>query len=125
DDSIDPSLRGTARQARQKLDDPEAGNPDSDGGQDADLWSRIRSGFALDHSVSNERVQAQLEWYRSHPSYIERVVDRGSRYLHYIVTETEKRGLPTELALLPIVESAFDPFAYSHGRAAGLWQFIP
>ncbi len=125
DDSIDPSLRGTARQARQKLDDPEAGNPDSAGDQNADLWSRIRSGFALDHSVSNERVQAQLEWYRSHPSYIERVVDRGSRYLHYIVTETEKRGLPTELALLPVVESAFDPFAYSHGRAAGLWQFIP
>jgi len=52
-------------------------------------------------------------------------VERGSRYLHYIINETEKRGLPSELALLPVVESAFDPFAYSHGRAAGLWQFIP
>jgi membrane-bound lytic murein transglycosylase D len=53
------------------------------------------------------------------------VVERGSRYFHYIISETERRGLPTELALLPIVESAFDPFAYSHGHAAGLWQFIP
>jgi len=56
---------------------------------------------------------------------MDRVAERGSRYLYYILNEAEKRGLPTELVLLPIVESAFDPFAYSHGRAAGLWQFIP
>ncbi len=80
----------------------------------------------MDHSVDNARVQAQLDWYVRHPPrYIDRVVERGSRYLHYIINETEKRGLPSELALLPVVESAFDPFAYSHGRAAGLWQFIP
>lgn len=123
DDSIDPKMKTAARQAREKLDrtshtDSEADTPD-------DLWDRMRTGFALDHSVDNPRVQKQLESYRKHPSHITQVSERGSRYLHYIVAEIEKRGLPTELALLPIVESAFDPFAYSHGRASGLWQFIP
>ncbi len=91
----------------------------------ADLWERLRAGFTLNHDVDNERVHAQLNWYATHPSYIKRVADRGSRYLFHILSETEKRGLPTEFALLPVVESAFDPFAYSHGRAAGLWQFVP
>lgn len=123
DDAIDPALKPTAEDARAKLDDPGLA---TDADQDTpDLWNRLRAGFALDHSVDDPRVAAQLNWYRKHPSYINRVVDRGSRYLHYIISEAEKRGLPTELALLPIVESAFDPFAYSHGRAAGLWQFIP
>ena len=90
-----------------------------------DLWHRLRDGFGLDHDVDDERVREQLKWYAAHPSYIQRVADRGSRYLYYILSETEKRGLPTEFALLPVVESAFDPFAYSHGRAAGLWQFVP
>lgn len=124
DDAIEPSLKKTAEDARQKLDTPKQ----EDSAEEvavSDLWQRLRSGFALDHDASDPRVQAQLNWYKKHPRYIDRVVERGSRYLHYIVTETEKRGLPTELALLPVVESAFDPFAYSHGRAAGLWQFIP
>lgn len=82
----------------------------------ADLWERLRAGFTLNHDVDNERVHAQLNWYATHPSYIKRVADRGSRYLFHILSETEKRGLPTEFALLPVVESAFDPFAYSHGR---------
>lgn len=124
DDAIDPSLKETAENARQKLDSPKQEVTD-EGTAAPDLWHRLRAGFALDHDATDPRVQAQLNWYRKHPRYIDRVVERGSRYLHYIVTETEKRGLPTELALLPVVESAFDPFAYSHGRAAGLWQFIP
>lgn len=123
DDAIEPSLKLTAENARSKLDSPE--NKESDDELSPDLWQRLRSGFALDHDDSDPRVQAQLNWYKKHPSYIDRVVQRGSRYLHYIVSEAEARNLPTELALLPIVESAFDPFAYSHGRAAGLWQFIP
>ncbi len=124
DDAIDPTLKKTAEDAREKLDDPDQEIAEA---KDAapDLWHRLRAGFALDHDASEPRVQAQLNWYKKHPRYIDRVVDRGSRYLHYIVSEAEKRGLPTELALLPVVESAFDPFAYSHGRAAGLWQFIP
>lgn len=89
-----------------------------------DLWERIRDGFQLTHS-DNKRVQQELEWYARHPAYMERVAIRGEPYLYHIVEEIDKRGLPMELALLPIVESAFDPFAYSHGRASGIWQFIP
>ncbi|MBW4933301.1 LysM peptidoglycan-binding domain-containing protein [Marinobacter sp. F4206] len=124
DDAIAPELRDTAREAREKLDNPEQQLVEK-APEKTELWSRLREGFALDHNVNNERVRDQLNWYASHPGYINRVVDRGSRYLHYILNETEKRGLPAEFALLPVVESAFDPFAYSHGRAAGLWQFIP
>ncbi|SFM67151.1 LysM peptidoglycan-binding domain-containing protein [Marinobacter pelagius] len=123
DDAIAADLQATVRDAREKLDNPE--QQADDGKKELDLWNRMRQGFALDHDVDNERVRDQLNWYASHPKYIDRVVDRGSRYLHYILNETEKRGLPSEFALLPVVESAFDPFAYSHGRAAGIWQFIP
>lgn len=123
DEAIAPELKAAAEEARDKLDSPRNQADDTEG--TADLWHRLRAGFELDHDVTDPRVKKQLDWYRKHPSYIRRVVERGSRYLHYIVSETEKRGLPTELALLPVVESAFDPFAYSHGRAAGLWQFIP
>lgn len=89
-----------------------------------DIWERIRAGFQLDHS-DNKRVQQELQWYARHEAYLERVAMRGEPYLYHIVEEIEKRGMPMELALLPIVESAFDPFAYSHGRASGIWQFIP
>ena len=122
DDAIDPSLQVEAEKARQRLE--QGGEQAKDDG-DRDLWVRLRSLYQLDLTVSNTRIEQQLSWYMRHPRYIERVVERGSRYLHHIVNEIEERGLPGELALLPIVESAFDPFAYSHGRAAGLWQFIP
>lgn len=89
-----------------------------------DLWDRLRAGYALPVR-EHARIDAQFRWYASHPDYMRRVAHRAERYLHHIVTEIERRGLPMELALLPIVESAFDPWAYSHGRAAGLWQFIP
>lgn len=90
-----------------------------------DLWARIRSGFAMPHEIDRKRVLTELKWFVNHPEYVERVTRRAEPHLHYIVEEIEKRGLPMELALLPIVESAYDPFAYSHGRASGLWQFIP
>jgi len=90
-----------------------------------DLWDRLRESFAMDISSKDPRVQAQLNWYLRHPSYMDRVAARASRYLYHVVNEIEARGLPGELALLPIVESAYDPFAYSHGRASGMWQFIP
>jgi membrane-bound lytic murein transglycosylase D len=123
DDAIAPELQATAKDARARLENPE--QSDLDRTPESDLWQRLRNGFALNHDVNNKRVEDELNWYKSHPGYINRVVDRGSRYLYYILSETENRGLPSELALLPVVESAFDPFAYSHGRAAGLWQFIP
>ncbi|MEH6472624.1 MAG: LysM peptidoglycan-binding domain-containing protein [Halopseudomonas sp.] len=90
-----------------------------------DLWQLTRENFGLDHSIDNPRTQAQLNWYSRHPKYLDRMADRARRYYHYVLHQTIERGLPSELALLPIVESAYDPFAYSHGRAAGPWQFIP
>ncbi len=91
---------------------------------DKDLWQRIRNGFQLE-ADDRRAVQQQLDWYVRHPAYITRVFTRAKRFLPYIVAEAESRGMPLEVALLPVVESAFDPFAYSHGRAAGLWQIIP
>ena len=90
-----------------------------------DLWKRLRNGFQLSHETDRKRVQDELNWYANHPEYVERVAKRAAPHLHYIIEALEKRGLPLEFALLPIVESAYDPFAYSHSRAAGLWQFIP
>jgi len=89
-----------------------------------DLLARLRSGFSIEVEM-NGQVRTHLNWFAKHPEYLDRVFTRAQRYMPYIVEELEKRGLPLELALLPIVESAYDPFAYSHGRAAGLWQIIP
>jgi membrane-bound lytic murein transglycosylase D len=91
----------------------------------ADLWQRVRDGFALDLSLDNDRIRAQRDWYARHQNYLDRVASRAERYLHYIVEQAEARDMPMEMVLLPVVESAFDPFAYSHGRASGPWQFIP
>lgn len=91
----------------------------------ANLWDRIRAGFRFDLAEDNPRIAAQRNWYIRNQQYLDRVIARGSRYLQYIVDETEARDMPTELALLPIVESAFDPYAYSSADAAGPWQFIP
>lgn len=90
-----------------------------------DIWARIRSGFRLSHEVDRKRVLNELKWYVKHPEYVDRVAKRAQPHLYYIVEELERRNMPLEFALLPVVESAYDPFAYSHGRAAGLWQFIP
>ena len=89
-----------------------------------DLLARLRKGFEFP-AVANRRVVAQLDWFVRHPDYLSRVLTRAQRYMPYITEQIEARGLPLDLALLPIVESAYDPFAYSHGRAAGLWQIIP
>ena len=88
------------------------------------LLTRLRYGFSLDPE-DNSRIRAELNWFVSHPDYLTRVFTRAQRYLPHITDELHRRELPLELALLPIVESAYDPFAYSHGRAAGLWQMIP
>jgi membrane-bound lytic murein transglycosylase D len=89
-----------------------------------DVWDRIRGGFAMP-DLATKPVAAALRWYRERPDYIDRMASRASRYLFHIVEEVERRGMPTELALLPFVESAMQPEAESHARAAGLWQFIP
>jgi membrane-bound lytic murein transglycosylase D len=89
-----------------------------------DLWQRIRAGFAMP-DLDNEVVQERTAFYVARPDYLQRMFDRSRLYLFHIVEELEKRHLPTELALLPMVESAFNPMAYSRAHASGLWQFIP
>jgi len=88
------------------------------------LWLRIAMQLNIEQP-HNQQVNAQRKWYLKHPSYFKRVSKRAEPFLYLIVDELERRGMPLELALLPIVESAFDPFAYSHGRASGMWQIIP
>ena len=89
-----------------------------------DLFDRMRAGFAFDE-VQEPAIDVQLAWFEHNPDYLERVFQRGQRYMYHIITEVEARGMPLEFALLPVVESAYEPFAYSRSRAAGLWQFIP
>ncbi len=92
--------------------------------QYSDLFDRMRAGFNLDDS-DRHAVDVQLDWYADHPDYLERAFGRAELYMYHIVTELEARGMPLEIALLPVVESAFEPYAYSRARASGLWQFIP
>ncbi|HZX26611.1 MAG TPA: transglycosylase SLT domain-containing protein [Telluria sp.] len=92
--------------------------------KETDLWARIRSGYAIP-DIDNQLVANHINWYASRPDYIARTTQRASLYLYHVVTELEKRGMPTELALLPIIESAFNPQANSSANAAGMWQFVP
>ncbi len=89
------------------------------------IWKRIPLGFRMDLDVDNPRINGQRNWFVSRQTYMERLSARASRYLYYTVTEAERRGIPTELALLPVIESSYDPFATSNAAAAGMWQFIP
>ena len=89
------------------------------------IWPRVRAGFQLPDDIEHPSLQSELDWFGRNSSYMHRVMLRADPFIYYILEETEKRNLPTELVLLPIVESAYQPFAYSHGRASGLWQFIP
>lgn len=91
----------------------------------ADTWKRIRHNLVLQRDLSRSRVQAQLAFYGSRQEYLDRVAERATPYLYYIVEELKKRNMPLDLALLPIVESAYQPFAYSRSHASGIWQFIP
>lgn len=90
----------------------------------ADLWERIRRGYAMP-DLQNDLVRDREQWYASKPDYIFRMTDRSQKYLFHIVEELEVRNMPTELALLPFVESAFNPQAVSSAKAAGMWQFMP
>ena len=90
----------------------------------ADVWDRIRAGFALTEIDTKEVTQSEA-WYAAHPEIVTKILERSRYYLFHIVEEIEKREMPMELALLPFVESGFDPFALSSAQASGLWQFIP
>ncbi|MBF8269697.1 MAG: putative lytic murein transglycosylase [Gammaproteobacteria bacterium] len=95
---------------------------DADAG---DLWLRLGAGIKLDRYLQQRTVQEKLSWYGRNQEYLDRVSERARPYLYFIVEELERRDMPTELALLPIVESAFHPFAHSPSSASGIWQFIP
>lgn len=112
-DSFDTELHTDATDAQE----PVAVNSD-------DLWQRIRNGYAMPDSTSS-LVTHHEEWYSSRPDYIKRMVERSQKYLFHIVEEIEKRGMPTELALLPMIESAYNPQANSTSSASGIWQFVP
>ncbi len=109
--------------AKAALPDPFE-DPDEVPMPDPDLWHRIRVGFLLE-PLDSPLVTEHEAWYSSRPEYIKRFVDRGSRYLHYIVEQVAKRNMPMEVALLPVIESAFTPRAMSRAKASGIWQFIP
>ncbi|SDM00403.1 membrane-bound lytic murein transglycosylase D [Oryzisolibacter propanilivorax] len=90
----------------------------------ADLWDRIRRGFAMP-DLDGELVADREQWYSTRPDYLQRMTERSRKYLFHIVEELERRNMPTELALLPYIESAFNPQAVSSAKAAGMWQFMP
>jgi membrane-bound lytic murein transglycosylase D len=90
----------------------------------ADLWERIRRGFQMT-DLESELVREREQWYATRPDYMQRMTERSRKYLFHIVEELERRNLPSELALLPFIESAFNPQAVSTAKAAGMWQFIP
>ena len=89
-----------------------------------DLWERIRRGFAMP-DLQTDLVEDRVQWYAARPDYLTRMTERSSKYLYHIVEELERRQMPTELALLPFIESAFNPQAVSSAKATGMWQFMP
>ena len=93
--------------------------------QHVDIWKRIGANLALPRHMERKSVKGRLAWYAKNQEYLDRVTERSRPYLFHVVKEVEARGMPLELALLPIVESAFHPFAYSRSHASGIWQFIP
>lgn len=88
------------------------------------LWARMRAGFSIP-DLESPLVDRHTDWYANRPDYVQRVIERGRRYMHFVVEELEKRGMPLEIALLPMIESAYNPTAYSKAHASGIWQFIP
>lgn len=89
-----------------------------------DVWARIRAGFKME-KLDGPLVAKHEQWFINNPEYMERMLERAGMYLYYIVEQVEKRGMPMEIALLPAIESAYKPYAYSRAKASGLWQFMP
>ncbi|MBI5890649.1 MAG: transglycosylase SLT domain-containing protein [Nitrosomonadales bacterium] len=116
DSAVEPETQSPAPIREAMIVAPE---PRSD-----DLWQRIRNGYAM-NELNSPLIKRHEKWYASHPDYVLRMTERGRRYLFYIVEEVERRGMPMEIALLPMIESAFNPGANSVASASGIWQFIP
>lgn len=120
---LSPLVHG-AQEAQLAYFDSQAFPSDAVPAQTDNLWDRVRAGLQFSE-LDSPLIQVHVDWYAKRPDYVARMLDRSRRYLFHIVEEVEKRGMPTEIALLPMVESAFNPQAYSRSHAAGIWQFIP
>lgn len=118
--SIKPNEWATETRANQQGKQAQAVDISHD-----NMWDRIRAGMTLEREVNQSAVQRKLKWYSEHQAYLDRVADRATPYIYHIVEELAARNMPLELALLPVVESAYQPLAYSRSHAAGIWQFIP
>jgi membrane-bound lytic murein transglycosylase D len=105
-------------------DKPVETKPDVAKGDSSDIWARLRKGFTM-KPLDSPQVEREIKWFVNNPEYMQRMMDRAKLYLYYIADEVEKRGMPMEIALLPAIESAYKPHAYSRARAVGLWQFMP
>jgi len=119
-----PSLQASPLAAPQEVLQLAVGNVDVSTKPVPDLWQRMRNGFAMPE-LTNAAAQEKTGWYAARPEYLRRSFERARPFLFHIIEEIEKRGMPTELALLPLVESAYNPRAVSPAQAAGMWQFIP
>ncbi|MEW6331661.1 MAG: LysM peptidoglycan-binding domain-containing protein [Pseudomonadota bacterium] len=120
-DSPAPVAAAAAKPERSK---PRATFDEQAAQNSSDIWGRIRAGFSIP-PLDSPLVEREARWFANNPEYMARMMDRAKLYLYYIVEEVEKRGMPMEIALLPAIESAYKPLAYSRARASGLWQFIP
>ncbi len=118
----DSQAEGTAPDPLQGL--VENLNTDESENAEEDLWARIKDGYAMP-DIESEYTSSHESWYATRPDYVKRMVERSQKYLYYIVQEVEKRGMPSEIALLPMIESAYNPQANSRSRASGIWQFVP
>jgi membrane-bound lytic murein transglycosylase D len=118
-----PLLKNATLSASKQTIDVDHGSVQALQGSD-DLWTRIRSGFQIP-DLQSDLVDMQVNWYAQRPDYVERMTERSKKYLYHIVEELEQRNMPTEIALLPFIESAFNPHALSVAKAAGMWQFVP
>ncbi len=94
-------------------------------GNSQNLWDQIANDFTLSRYSDTPEVKEQIRWYQNHPKELSNIASQAAPYLYYVHQEVKDKGLPGELALLPIIESSYDPFAYSHVGAAGLWQMMP
>lgn len=120
-----PSMQAATATGNARAALPQALAPlKADDYRETDVWARIRSGYAIP-DLNNTLVTRHTQAYAAHPGTLARISGRASPYLYHVVSELEKRGMPTELALLPVIESAFNPQAMSSANAAGLWQFVP
>ena len=120
--AVADALRSTAS-AKETIN-VDQGSVDQLTSPDADLWARIRRGFQMP-DLQSDLVDMQANWYAQRPEYVQRMTERSQKYLYHIVEELEQRHMPTELALLPFIESAYNPQALSVAKAAGMWQFVP